>query len=238
MVLSRRLIGKRASNVLEAEPGTVCGIAAYDTAWADWWFVPHALEWGNNQRRLEQAAEKIIGLHPAETGFNDKLIENFRIPSELRRIREMFRPMNSNGVSLSLYAGPPPDLNGRISYGSPRKHPVGWLLTGDAPLNSEPRFSPWKESFKTIAQDVGHLMLPHHGAARNFNSELLTFAEDAICFATVNSDDDRQKKRPPCKVRRQVGDRLEVVSEAFCKGGATLIKKRIGPPQPNPLHPD
>jgi hypothetical protein len=197
----------------EAFPGCVCGIIANDSAWADWWFVPHAHEWSASSQHLEETAKEIIGLYPDESGFDDKLIEKFRSPSELHRIRDMFRPMNTNGTSLSVYAGPPPNINNRISYGSPKDHPTGWLLTGDTPLKSKRRIAPWKESFRTVAKDIGQLMLPHHGAAKNFNSELLTFAPKAKCFATTNAEDDRKETRPPSSIRAEVGKRLTVVSE-------------------------
>jgi hypothetical protein len=212
----------------EASPGSVCAIVANDTAWADWWFVPYAHEWGANSQRLEQAAKDIINLY--ESGFDDRLIEMFRSPSERRRIRDMYRPMQSNGTSLSVYAGPPPYFsNRRISYGSPQD-PTGWLLTGDTPLNSK-RIGPWKESFQTVARNIGHLMLPHHGAAKNFNSELLAFASNAKCFATINAEDDRNKIRPPSSVRAKAGD-FTVVSEeskalTACSGDPELEEQYL-----------
>jgi hypothetical protein len=102
---------------------------------------------------------------------------------------------------------------------------------------AQDRFGAWEKSFKSISKDVGHLMLPHHGAAANFNSKLLTFVPgEARCFATVNSEDnndnlnsedDKRRTRPPLEVRQEVGERLAVVTEKSdvligYSGGRTL----------------
>jgi hypothetical protein len=212
--------------VTEAMPGTVCAISAHGRTWADWWFIPHAHEWSRREQQIEELAKLMVGLYPGEAGFSEKLVDMFRVPCHLGRIRHMYRPLNANGTSLSLYVGPPRDLNRRTSFGDPERHRVGWLLTGDTPLQSERRITPWKESFETIREHVGYLMLPHHGAAKNFNSELLRFAENARCFATVNSDDYREKKRPPRRVRCEVGARLLIISEE----SSTVLKDLSGAP--------
>jgi hypothetical protein len=61
--------------VTEAAAGSACGVIAdgVDTSWADWWFIPHAHEWGKDSVRLRAAAREAIGLHPDEQGFNDRL---------------------------------------------------------------------------------------------------------------------------------------------------------------------
>jgi hypothetical protein len=212
----------------EATPGTVCGIVANGNVWADWWFVPHAHEWVSNEQKLRQTAKELIGLYPEEDGFNGRLAERLRTPAELR---DAFPLLRENGASLSLYLGPPPGFDERILYGSPTGRKVGWLLTGDAPLGGELQFEPWKESFDMIANEVGQLMLPHHGAAKNFNPELLTFVPSrARLFATANAVDYDNGKRPPHEVRKEVGrKRLRVVSELTrtlkeCSGAPELVE--------------
>jgi hypothetical protein len=218
-VLQTRRDPQTGVEIGEAEPGTVCGIAAY-RFWADWWFVPHAHEWSKHRERLEQMAMAIVHLHPDEPRFKDALIDKLRIPSELKAIKDMYKPLNSNGTSLSVYAGPPsgktlPRHRDRHCYGAPENRPVGWLLTGDSPLGTNTRFLPFEKSFETIKEQVGYLMLPHHGAAKNFNSKLLEFAESARLFVTVNAADFQNKIRPPQKtVRDKLKKRpLEDVSE-------------------------
>ena len=90
--------------------------------------------------------------------------------------------------------------------------PAGWLLTGDANLNSKVRMDERKEAFARTSACTAHLMLPHHGAAGNFNTELLTHAEGARHFVTVNDDDYKIGKRPPETVTKQV-KKLHAVSE-------------------------
>jgi hypothetical protein len=64
-------------------------------------------------------------------------------------------------------------------------------------------------------------MIPHHGAARNFNAGLADFGK-ARCFVTVNANDS---KRPHRTVVDTIGD-LAVVSE----DEASCITEVSGPP--------
>src|ERR1700738_1061333 len=113
--------------------------------------------------------------------------------------------MNSNGTSMSLYAGPRTSDSDRVVYGK-KVRSSGWLLTGDAPLNRKDAFAQWRGSFAPVASLVGRLMLPHHGAERNFNEELTTYASKATPFLTVDRADYVGLKRPPRRVRTALDD--------------------------------
>lgn len=91
---------------------------------------------------------------------------------------------------------------------------AGWLLTGDAPLNRRDAFVQWKGSFAPIAGLVGSIMLPHHGAERNFNAEMISYASAAAPFLTVDRKDYATFKRLPRKVRKAIGKGLVAVTEA------------------------
>jgi hypothetical protein len=71
----------------------------------------------------------------------------------------------------------------------------------------------WKGSFSPVAGLAAHLMLPHHGAERNFNKDLISFASKASAFLTVDRADYTSKKRPPQKVRTALGDHFIAVTE-------------------------
>jgi hypothetical protein len=56
-------------------------------------------------------------------------------------------------------------------------------------------------------------MLPHHGAERNFNTDLISYASVAKPFLTVDRKDYLAFKRPPRKARTAIGRRLIAVTE-------------------------
>jgi hypothetical protein len=80
-------------------------------------------------------------------------------------------------------------------------------------LNRHDAFAQWKGSFDPVARLVGRMMLPHHGAQRNFNKELISYASAATPFITVDCKDYSAFKRPPRKVRTAIGGRLIAVTE-------------------------
>lgn len=57
------------------------------------------------------------------------------------------------------------------------------------------------------------MMLPHHGAKRNFNVELARVTPKASIFLTVDRDDFVREKRPPKEVRETLGSNLRAVTE-------------------------
>jgi Metallo-beta-lactamase superfamily len=201
---------ERGAQVGDATPGTVCGVA-HGNMWADWWFVLHAHEWLSNLDKLRSAAKELVGAYPEDKLFREKLIGALRDPA---RFRKELPALGQNGASLSVYTGPAPGRNERNLYGSMTERPVGWLLTGDTPLKGR-QMKMWRESFERVSAEIGQLMLPHHGAKRNFNSDLLTFVpQQARFFATVNHKDFEERKRPPEWVRTEVTDgRLTPVTE-------------------------
>ena len=206
-------------DVAAAEHGTVCGISA-DGRWADWWLLPYAYEWSSNREKLNSLAKDIVGLDPGLAGFYERLPEQLQSKDGIRQVKSIFAELDSNGTSLSLYTGPDRCDRARCVYGPSNKASrVGWLLTGDANLNSQVRMDEWKEAFTRTSACTGQLMVPHHGASANFNADLLTYAEGARHFVTVNDDDYTNGKRPPKIVVDQI-DKLHVVSEqdASCIG--------------------
>jgi hypothetical protein len=197
--------------VIEADPGsffemTSCGRSL------NWVFVPHAHQWNFNREKIAEQVRRVLNLDPSGPSFKATLVERLRTQVGVRQIKKIYSGMNSNGTSMSLYAGPRSKGNDRIVFALPTR-PAGWLLTGDAPLNKPEVFSNWKYSFAPVATMVGRLMLPHHGAVRNFNADLTRFAPKAHPFLTVDRDDFEHNKRPPRKVKEKLGKEFAAVTE-------------------------
>ncbi|MET4524075.1 hypothetical protein [Bradyrhizobium sp. JR18.2] len=207
-------------HVMVADPGSFFEVTSYGRA-LDWIFVPHAHEWRLNREKIADECRRILKLDPDAPGFNQALIEKLRTRVGLNDVKKLYCGMNSNGTSMSLYAGPRTSAPGRVvyrkksrstGYAATRDVP-GWLLTGDAPLNRRDAFAQWKGSFEPVASLTGHMMLPHHGAERNFNKSLISYAHAAKPFLTVDRDDYVARKRPPQKVRAAIKRRLVPVTE-------------------------
>ena len=207
-------------HVIVADPGSFFEMTSYGQP-LDWIFLPHAHEWQLNRERIATECRRILKLDPDAPGFNQALVEKLRTRVGLNDVKKLYCGMNSNGTSMSLYAGPRTSSSGRVVYGKKDGRPgsvakldmPGWLLTGDAPLNRRDAFAQWRGSFGSVASLVGHMMLPHHGAERNFNSNLISYAPTATPFLTVDRKDYVTCKRPPKKVRTAVGGRLVAVTE-------------------------
>ena len=163
-------------------------------------------------KHIADQAAKLFGLDPTAPGFQDALISRLRTREGVRRVKKIYVGLNSNATSMSLYVGPRSDWTERRVYAEPAR-PPGWLLTGDAPLNKPDAFAAWKYSFASLASSVGRMMLPHHGAKRNFNVELMRVAPKASIFLTVDRDDFVREKRPPREVREVLGPNLLAVTE-------------------------
>lgn len=207
-------------HVIVADPGSFFEMTSYGQA-LDWIFLPHAHEWRLNRAKIADECRRILKLDPDAPGFNQALIEKLRTRVGLKDVKKLYCGMNSNGTSMSLYAGPRTSASNRVVYRKKSRSTgyvattsaLGWLLTGDAPLNNRDTFAQWKGSFEPVASLAGHMMLPHHGAERNFNKSLISYAPAAMPFLTVDRDDYVAFKRPPLKVRTAIKGRLVPVTE-------------------------
>lgn len=198
-------------NVIVADPGSFFEMTSYGRS-LDWIFLPHAHEWKFNRERVAAECRRVLKLDPDSPGFKAALMEKLRTRMGLKEVKKLYCGMNSNGTSMSLYVGPRTPNSNRIVYAAKAGQP-GWLLTGDAPLNRKDAFAQWRRSFSPVAGLAGHLMLPHHGAERNFNSDLISYAPKASLFLTVDRADYIAKKRPPLKVRTALGGQFTAVTE-------------------------
>ncbi len=88
----------------------------------------------------------------------------------------------------------------------------GWLLTGDAKLGNKARRHSWLRFYQPLRNNICKMMLPHHGAVANFNSEMLSLVNDNVeLFVTANAEDDL---RPHEDVLSELDERTcHIVSE-------------------------
>lgn len=226
--------GRRAS-IVEAEAGSAFAVQS-GLNWADWAFLPyvHPVSAGA-RRRLETAAEALIGRASTDAEFQ-KLLRNFVRSKERRKqLRDIYKEKelgDANATSMSLYIGPSVVSAGRRKVicslqGRPESG-AGWLLTADAKLRNRDRRDKWLKFYKRVRPHfIGTLMLPHHGAAANFEPSILDAAPQASLFVTADSTDlsrphedvlaDLEKKYARChvhvgKVSERREDRLWQVS--------------------------
>lgn len=103
----------------------------------------------------------------------------------------------------------------------------GWLLTGDAKLDQVERRKAWMEFYECIKDNVGALMLPHHGSAAGFNEGILAAARpDALLFVCKHVADDARPLGD--KVLPHVKERLHMVTDdeattLFQVSGASVL---------------
>lgn len=67
----------------------------------------------------------------------------------------------------------------------PRSRRVGWLGTGDAALKQLTRCRSFLNHYSARLHQVSTFLLPHHGSAHNFRSELLDAIDPALCLAAA-----------------------------------------------------
>jgi hypothetical protein len=207
-------------HVIIADPASFFEMTSFGRP-LDWIFLPHAHEWKLNRERVAEECRRVLKLDPDDPTFNQALIEKLRTRVGLKDVKKLYCGLNSNGTSMSLYSGPRTSASGRVVFEKKKGRAdwvatvnmPGWLLTGDAPLNRKDAFAQWKGAFDPVARLVGRMMLPHHGAERNFNADLISYASAGTPFVTVDHKDYSGFKRPPRKVRTVIGDRLIAVTE-------------------------
>lgn len=127
--------------------------------------------------------------------------------NKLRQVYTAYVSANRNFISMSLFSGP--HANSELivvdGHGYGHRSPCpGWLLTGDAELQLHNVRKRWRSFFAPHEQNVGFLMLPHHGSDKNFNDEILDFPALNQVFVTANPN---AKHHPGPVVRRHLSNR-------------------------------
>jgi hypothetical protein len=198
------------------------GVSTPARKWVDWWYVPYAHPIpAAIQKILRREAKRVVGVSVNSRNFATRLTHLLTLKSGVKILTQAYRRSglnDANGISLSLYTGPrPSQLRHRaipLKDGTCSNKPAGWLLTGDAKLQSGSGRAPWLKFFGSFQKSTGMLMLPHHGSGHNFGDAILDCVPLAELFITANAEDDT---RPDEFVRQSAeahgGKKIRKVSE-------------------------
>ena len=177
---------------------------------------------------------RVLGLGPPQRPTAELLAAALRDDDDRSRLRNCYDRLISRGsgrrhnrVSMSLYSGPAdawPDVRWRTSVAIPlsrgwplqwlsvvlpdylgsERAAVGWIGTGDASLNVGKVRAAWKRSFIPFRNQIGTLLLPHHGSRRSFHSSVLDWPKLNVCVASAR---DPSPHHPHPEVIRAVASR-------------------------------
>jgi hypothetical protein len=178
------------------------------------------------RKALRREAKRVVGAPVNSRKFVSRLAHLLSLKSGIKRLKQAYRRSglnDANGISLSLYAGPRPSQLGQrailLKDGSRSNKPTGWLLTGDAKLQSHSGQLPWIKFFGSFQKATGMLMLPHNGSRHNFGEAILECVPEADLFVTANAEDHT---RPDAIVRKAAKShgrtRIRKVTEARRNG--------------------
>lgn len=181
----------------------------------DWILVPHVDPASADRRQgFRKELRVACGLGPYERLTAGRLADALRNKANRRKLQACYEQIiaggsrhNHNRVSMSLYSGPADLGSARsrvytvlrrtaesafcsnillpVRFWPSERHAVGWIGTGDATLHKSEVRAAWKRSYSRVGKHVGTLLLPHHGSALNFHSELLDFPELELCVASA-----------------------------------------------------
>ncbi|GAB3607034.1 hypothetical protein GCM10027413_24430 [Conyzicola nivalis] len=161
------------------QSGSQIRVQAAWTSGYPWVLVPHVAAEITGLRKdfiKALAAGMKISERRLEERIHDPLYVASLLKTQGTKLRAAYRDASPsvNATTLSLYAGPVEEMNGRhqIHYGGRRIRPtersgrIGWLGTGDAELTGD-RLQDFLDVFDQYFLYVKTVTTPHHGSARN-----------------------------------------------------------------------
>ena len=164
---------------------------------------------------FRNALRSAFGLAPRERLTAFRLADAMRTRSRRIKIRNCYEKIfqggssyNHNRVSMSLYSGPIDVAGGERSrrYRVFRRtakwsdhteihtsrwswwfeeQAAGWVGSGDATLGNKDVRAAWRMTLNRFQEEIGTLLLPHHGSSRNFHRELLDFPNLELCVVSA-----------------------------------------------------
>lgn len=144
--------------------------------WLNWVLVPYVHR--PKPQLLDNFRRALIKAFGVSVAVKD-IAAQARTKAGRDKLRDCYDELwrDHNLVSMTLYSGPV-RAEGHAIGGSARDHwfraGPGWMLTGDAHLDGLRRREAFLRHYRTLAEFVGALMLPHHGSIHNFDEEILT----------------------------------------------------------------
>ena len=191
------------------------------------------------RRVFYREVRRVLRLATQQSISADRLAAALRNSDERKRLRACYEHIVSGGsgprhnrVSMSLYSGPAEPGNETSWWGyamtaysehwpawwigtipltflGSERTAVGWLGTGDAPLNINSVRTAWQRSFLPFRDQIATLLLPHHGSRHSFHPSLLDLPQLEVCIASAG--DQSSYGHPHPQVVRQVEDRRKVM---------------------------
>jgi hypothetical protein len=172
-------------------------------------------------RALLTELSKKVGTGVRHPGLGDlayAIAEKARSATGRAELRSIFASHvgSSNRASLSLLSAP--EVTGskdghweRSPYpGWRARGQLAWVNTGDAELLADDDLGGWANHYGRELEQVGTLVLPHHGSDRNSNEALQNLCQRATLLAPVK---DGAKKHPGSAVAEAAGRRLFCVTD-------------------------
>ena len=179
-----------------------------------WLFLPHVHPpQSKNLKAFNQAFCQALNIRSLANLADHQLVSKLKQPGHRKDLRACYDKLISSGagrrhnrISMSLYSGPsehPKEVRlcrtvggnwGQWRAWEPcfslscerTSNASGWLGTGDAHLGVNHVRERWQTTYDTpYRENISTLLLPHHGAFRNFHKELLDFPNLEACVASA-----------------------------------------------------
>jgi hypothetical protein len=192
-------------------------LASWGKAFVDWVLIPYVYPAPQEDRpSFMNSLRNVLGVGPHGAVTAMVLAKALRSKADRQRIKECYDQLlpygatrMHNRLSMSLYSGPAGFFPGS-QWRMKRKHhwhpflrpiyhlddtAVGWLGTGDATLKVKSVRDDFRQFFGKVEQQIGTLVLPHHGSAESFHASLLDMPALMHCIAC--SDNPKRGYRHP-----------------------------------------
>lgn len=144
----------------------------------NWALIPYVqLPSVKQMRAFEQALEDEFG-----TPLDKRAIVARAKDADVRdKLRDCYDALwlDHNLITMTLYCGPLSPQRSEVSFSKFRYHDSwsnkvgGWMLTGDAHLNSLRRRQRFLKFYRRVTPLINALMLPHHGSILNHSDLVL-----------------------------------------------------------------
>ena len=199
-----------------------------------WLLVPHVDPApAEGRKQFLKKIRTVLGLRPRQRINAAVLANALRDTIKRTKLKECYEEIisggshrNHNRTSMSLYSGPAPSerrslhlsragpehalwphriWDFRYEYARPcNDAAVGWIGTGDAPLQLHKVRQAWLNTYGRFRNHVSTILLPHHGSKRSFHPELLEFPNLDVCV--VSAEYRSRYRHPGRTVVAQVRD--------------------------------
>ena len=180
----------------------------------DWIFQLYAHDWEGNFDLVRPTVEQLVGVKLEADEFQAELkawlMVQLSQKNPVTKLQNLFPGLVQNDISLSVYSGPERSFTGLRKNIEDEDYPSGWLMTGDLRLcggrtEKARRIVPWLREFKPFETEIRYLMMPHHGAAANFDADMLELADSkrTTCFVTHEIEVSKRSQQVKATMKKK-----------------------------------